>query len=100
MDRISTAATAFGAMSGGQLAVGDELIAHPISFNFSAIEATAGYRDIAARAGDLPVRSSISALVGIELNRFGSLSLGINRGNTSAPLGPKALAFEQRAETV
>lgn len=97
---MSTAATSFGAMSGGQLAVGYELIAHPISFNFSAIEATAGYRDIAARAGDPPTRTSINALVGIELNRFGSLSLGVNRGNTSAPLGQKALAFEQRAETV
>ena len=97
---VSNAETGLGTMSGGQLATGYELIDRPISFNFSATEATAGYRDIAARAGDPPIRSSINALVGIELKRFGSLSLGINRGNTSAPFGPQALAFEQRSQAV
>ncbi|UAJ10465.1 fimbria/pilus outer membrane usher protein [Glacieibacterium megasporae] len=97
---VSSAATGSGAMSGGQLAIGYELIARPISFNLSAIQATAGYRDIAARAGDPPVRSTINALIGIELGRFGSLSFGVNRGDTSAPFGPKALAFEQRSQAI
>ena len=93
---VSTAATELGAMSGGQVAIGYELIARPISFNLSAIKATSGYRDIAARAGDPAPRSSILALVGFDLQRFGSLSVGLTRGDTSFSLGPRAQAFQQR----
>ena len=95
----STAATGLGAMSGGQLAIGYELIARPISFNLSAIKATRGYRDIAARAGDPPPRSSILALVSFDLRRLGSLSVGLTRSDTSFSLGPRAQAFQQRVGT-
>ena len=95
----STAATGRGNMSGGQIAIGFELVARPISFNFSAIKATKGYRDVAARAGDPPSRSSILALVAIDLQRLGSFSIGLTRGDTSAPLGQRAQAFQQRVGT-
>lgn len=94
----STADTRLGAMRGGQLAIGYELIARPLSVNLSAVRSTRGYRDVAARSGDEPARSSLLALIGFDLRRLGSLSLGFTRLDGSPSIGPREQAFRQRAD--
>ncbi len=96
----SAAATGRGAMHGGQFALGYELIGRPFSFNLQAVVATRGYRDIAARAGDAAVRTSILSVVGAELGRFGSVSAGFTR-RVGAPLpGPAEQAFQARTGVI
>ncbi len=94
---LSTAATGRGAMQGAQISLGYELIARPVSFSVYAVEATDGYRDVAARAGDSPSRSSVLANLGFDLRRYGSLSVGFARLDGSPPSGPQAAAFAQRS---
>lgn len=92
----STAATGWGTMTGAQLSLGYEMIARPISFNLEVVQGTRGYRDIAARAGDAPRRSSILALIGVQLGGMGSASLGFTRIDRARSLSVRELAFQQR----
>jgi outer membrane usher protein len=68
-----------GAVEGSQLSFGYEIVSRPVSFNLAVVKATQGYRDIAVQAGDPPVRTSILALVGFDLARYGSLSVSLAR---------------------